>query len=159
MQFLLSNNPNLVPQDELSDVVLTWTMGRSRGYLWQLCATMMSWVGCLLKDSEHFILLAENSQILLKISVIPILLTFIYLVALNLLVNKVSTHRLTQLIVAAHNCHNLPLLVEIGLTELPNSEPTLPIQKRHNCIKYQLCEFLSAIQVMYGSKFSDKKKR
>ena len=41
-----------------------------------------------LKDSELFILIAENSQILLKISVIPILLTFIYLVALNLLVNN-----------------------------------------------------------------------
>ena len=48
----------------------------------------MSWVGCLLKDSEIFILFAENSQILRKISVIPILLTFIYLVALNLLVNN-----------------------------------------------------------------------
>ena len=48
----------------------------------------MSWVGCLLKKSELFILFAENSQILLKISVIPILLTFIYLVALNLLVNN-----------------------------------------------------------------------
>ena len=41
-----------------------------------------------LKDSEFFIVFAENSQILLKISVIPILLIFIYLVALNLLVNN-----------------------------------------------------------------------
>ena len=41
-------------------------------------------LSCLLKDSELFILLAENSQILLKIYVIPILLTFIYLVAINL---------------------------------------------------------------------------
>ena len=48
-------------------------------------SSTMSWVGCLLKDSELFILFAENSQILLKISVIPILWTFIYLVALNLL--------------------------------------------------------------------------
>ena len=48
----------------------------------------MSWVGYLLKDSELFILFAENSQILLKISVIPILLTFIYLVALNLSVSS-----------------------------------------------------------------------
>ena len=56
--------------------------------LWQLCAAMMSWFGCLQRDSELFILFAENSQILLKISVIPILLTFIYLVALNLLVNN-----------------------------------------------------------------------
>ena len=44
-------------------------------------SSTMSWVGCLLPDSELFILFAENSQILLKISVIPILLTFIYLVA------------------------------------------------------------------------------
>ena len=36
----------------------------------------MSRIGCLLKDSELFILFPENSQILLKISVIPILLTF-----------------------------------------------------------------------------------
>ena len=56
--------------------------------VWQLCTAMMSWVGCLLKDSKLFILFAENSQIHLKISVIPILLTFIYLVALNLLVNN-----------------------------------------------------------------------
>ena len=49
----------------------------------------MNSVGCLLKDSElFFILFAENSQILLNISVIPILLTFMYLVALNLLVNN-----------------------------------------------------------------------
>ena len=41
---------------------------------------MMRWVGCLLKNIELFILFSENSQILLKISVIPILLTFIYLV-------------------------------------------------------------------------------
>ena len=48
----------------------------------------MSWVGWLLKDSKLFILSAENSQILLKISAIPIPLTFIYLVALDLLLNN-----------------------------------------------------------------------
>ena len=32
----------------------------------QLSAAMMSWVGCLLKDSELFLLFAENSQILLE---------------------------------------------------------------------------------------------
>ena len=37
---------------------------------------------------ELFILFAENSQILLKISIISILLTFMYLVAPNLLVNN-----------------------------------------------------------------------
>jgi hypothetical protein len=46
---------------------------------------MMSWVGCLLTDSELFILFVLSSQILLKISVISIILTFMYLVALNLL--------------------------------------------------------------------------
>ena len=45
-------------------------------------SSTMSWVGCLLPNLELSILFAENSQILLKISVIPILLTFIYLVAL-----------------------------------------------------------------------------
>ena len=73
---------------------------------WQLClirAAMMSWtmswVGCLLKDSELFTLFAENSQILLKISVIPILLTFIYLVALNLLGNNQLNSSLRYIIV------------------------------------------------------------
>ena len=40
---------------------------------------MMGWVGCLLTDSEIFILFAENSQMLLKIYVIPILWPFMYL--------------------------------------------------------------------------------
>ena len=49
-----------------------------------LCAAMTSWVGCLLRDLELFILFAENSQIFLKISLIPILLTFMsFLVALK----------------------------------------------------------------------------
>ena len=51
-------------------------------------SSMMSWVCCLLKYWEIFILFVENSQIVLKISVIPILLTFICLVVLNLLVNN-----------------------------------------------------------------------
>ena len=59
----------------------------------------MSWVGYLLKDSELFILFAENSQILLKISVIPIILTFIYLVALYLLVNNQLNSSLRHIIV------------------------------------------------------------
>ena len=50
-------------------------------------SSTMSLVDCLPTDLELFILFAENSHILLKIYVIPILLTFIYLVALNLLVN------------------------------------------------------------------------
>ena len=49
---------------------------------------MMSLVGYLLKDLDFFNLFAENSQILLIISVIPILITFIYLVALYLLAKK-----------------------------------------------------------------------
>ena len=51
-------------------------------------SSTMSWVGCLLKDSKLFILFAENNQILLKIYVIPNLLTFIYLAAHTLLVNN-----------------------------------------------------------------------
>ena len=85
-----SNVPNFCCNDELS--------------------LMMSWVGCKLTDLELLILFAENSQILLKISVIPILLTFMYLVALNLVVNNQlhsslnSTHHRTQLIISAHDC-------------------------------------------------------
>ena len=45
-------------------------------------SSTMSWVGCLLEDSELFILFTENGQILLKIRVIPIFLTFIYLKSL-----------------------------------------------------------------------------
>ena len=51
-------------------------------------SSAMSWIDCLLTDSELFISFTENSQILLKIYVIPILLTFSYLVATNLLVNN-----------------------------------------------------------------------
>ena len=53
----------------------------------------LSWVSCLLKDSELFTLFAENSQILLKIAVIPILLKFIYLVS----VSKQPTQLIVQL--------------------------------------------------------------
>mgnify|MGYP006975843901 CR=1 FL=1 len=60
---------------------------------------MMSWVGFLLNDSELFILYAENNQILLKISVIPILFTFIYLVALNLSVKNQLKSSLLHIIV------------------------------------------------------------
>ena len=56
----------------------------------------MSWVGCLLKYSQIFILFAENSQILQNFSFIPILLTFVYLVAHNLLVKK-PTQLIAQL--------------------------------------------------------------
>ena len=45
----------------------------------QLSAAMMSWVGRLQKDSELFVLFAVNNQILLKISFISIILTFMYL--------------------------------------------------------------------------------
>ena len=58
-----------------------------------------SMIGCLLTDSEIFILFAENSTLFLKISVIHILLTFINR---NLSVSKQPI----QLIIAANNCHN-----------------------------------------------------
>ena len=60
----------------------------------------MSWF--LLKDSELFILFAENSQTLLKIFVIPILLCFIYLVAFNLLVNNQLNSSLRHIIVTLY---------------------------------------------------------
>ena len=59
---------------------------------------MMSWVGYLLKNLDLYILFAENSQILLKISAIPIFLTFIYLVAFYLLVNNQLNLSLWQII-------------------------------------------------------------
>ena len=67
-----------------------------------ISVAMMSWVGCLLTDSELFILFEENSQILLKISVIPSLLTFMYLVALNLLVNNQLNSSLRQKLSTKH---------------------------------------------------------
>ena len=102
------NVPNFCCNDELSSMmswVQRWIVLND-----ELSSTM-SWVGCLLTDSELFILFAENSQILLKISVIPIILTFMYLVALNLFANNQlnsssnSTHRQTQLIIAAEIIH------------------------------------------------------
>ena len=77
-------------------------------------SSTMSWVSCLLKDSELFILFAENSQILLKISVIHILLTFIYLVALNLLVNNQLNSSLRQII------DSLALYLALNLAETQN---------------------------------------
>ena len=65
-------------------------------------SSTMSWVGCLLKDSDLFILFAEYSQILLNISVIPIPLTFMYLVALES-VSKQLTQLMFQLIIVADN--------------------------------------------------------
>ena len=64
-------------------------------------SSTMSWVSCLLKDSELLISFAEKSQILLKKSVIPILLTFIYRLALNLLLNN----WLNSLFNSAHHCN------------------------------------------------------
>ena len=62
-------------------------------------SSTMSWVGCLLKVSELFILFAEHSQILLKISIIPFLLTFMCLITLNLLVNNQLNSSLGHIIV------------------------------------------------------------
>ena len=55
-------------------------------------SSTMSWVGCSLKDSELFVLFAENSQIH----------------SLNFHVSgstKSVSKQPTQLIIAAHNCH------------------------------------------------------
>ena len=83
----LSNVPNFCPNDELNSTMI--------------------WVGCLLTDSELFILFAENSQILIEIFVIPSLLTFIYLVALNLLVNNQLNSSLQHIIVTIATNSNL----------------------------------------------------
>ena len=75
----------------LISYIFSWKLKKyifARGHLYLISAAMMSWVGCLITEAELFILFAEDSQILLKISVIPILLTFMYLVALNLSVNN-----------------------------------------------------------------------
>ena len=55
----------------------------------------MSWIGCLLIDSELFILFAENSQIVFNI--IPILLTFMYLVNSTESVSKQPTQLIVEL--------------------------------------------------------------
>ena len=64
-----------------------------------------------------FILFAENSQILLKISVIPILLTNFHLSGSAYSVSKQPT----QLIIAAHNCRIslLTIFYSIRLNKLP----------------------------------------
>ena len=63
-------------------------------------SSMMSYVGCLLTGSKIFLILfAENSHIFRKTSVIPILLTFMYLVGLNLLVNNQLNSSLRHIIV------------------------------------------------------------
>ena len=59
----------------------------------------MSVAGCLLTDSDLFILFEESSQIPLKISAFSILLTFIYLVELNPLVNNQLNSSLWPIIV------------------------------------------------------------
>ena len=56
-------------------------------------------------ECTGFILFALNSQILLKVSVIPILLTLIYLVAYNLFASKQPTQLIVQLFIVEHNCH------------------------------------------------------
>ena len=75
----------------LSQYILTLESDQDLNFLSQIpmcliSATMMSWgrvwVDSLLTDSEGFFLFAENSQILVKISIILIFLTFMYLVTL-----------------------------------------------------------------------------
>ena len=68
----------------------------------------------MLINSDFFFLFEENSQIFLKISVIPILLAFMYLVALNLLVFIQLSSSLRQIIVP------VPLLVKIQFGTVQN---------------------------------------
>ena len=77
----------------------------------------LSWL-LFTKDSELFILFAENSQILLKIYVIPILLTCMYLVALES-VTKQPIQLIIQLnsslrqIIDSNNCRSLPKFTKV----------------------------------------------
>ena len=112
--YRITTTQRLIRKGPILDSYLSFTciqiLRRSnKNILWQVCANELnlsiSWVGSLLTDPELFILFSENSQIFLKFSLIPILLTFIYLVALNLLVNNQLNSKSTQLIIAAHNCH------------------------------------------------------
>ena len=78
-------------------------------------SSMMCWVG-----SELLILFAEIDQILLKIFVIPILLTFIYMVALNLLVKNqliVQLNSSLRHIIVIHDVFVLELLLWLLLAQ------------------------------------------
>ena len=81
-------------------------------------SSTMSWVGCFLKDSELFIVFAKNSRILLKISVNPIILNFMYLIALNLLVNNQLNSSLRHINVTPPILP-LTVLLSIPFNELP----------------------------------------
>ena len=68
----------------------------------------LTWLDCLQIDSEGFIFFADINQILLKISCIPILLTFMYLCSSTLSENRVvnslkSSQARTQLIIVTDN--------------------------------------------------------
>ena len=68
-------------------------------------SSILSWLDCLLTDLEVFILFAEINQIILKIYFIPILLTFMYLVALykkNWVVSNLKSTQ-TQVIIVTDN--------------------------------------------------------
>ena len=62
----------------------------------------LSWL--FTKRIRAFILFAENDQILLKISFVPILLIFLYLVALNLFDNNQLNSSLRHIIVTLVIC-------------------------------------------------------
>ena len=100
----------------------------------------MCWVGCLLKDSELFLLFAKNSQILLKISVIA---TLIHLLCVTWSVSKQPTH----------NCHLWLYWPETG-TEFPSVrviwDPT-PIKSSSSIWKQTLLLIiLSMVNLLFG---------
>ena len=68
-------------------------------YMWHFSYSNDKLCCLFTKRFRAFILFTENNQILLKISVIPILFTFIYLVALNFLVNNQLNSSLPQIII------------------------------------------------------------
>ena len=71
----------------------------------------------MITTKANFSVELTNSQILLKISVIPILLTFIYLVALNLLVNNQfnsSSRHIIVTIVLSRSTHQFNVFSLMG---------------------------------------------
>ena len=75
----------------------------------------LTWPDCLQIDSDAFILVVEINQILLKIYFTPILLAFMYLVAIF---QKISSQTQTQLIIVKLNGFGDVVFWAVGINEL-----------------------------------------
>ena len=107
---------------------------------------MMRWVGCLLTDSELIVLFAENSQIFLKISVIPILSTFNYLAAHN-------CHKHNHIIKnsqSAFVCHKYHPALGIERVFFEKNKKIIKTYKTaRNCSMLLICFILLYLQIIY----------